>query len=96
MRSVALKSLEDQVTVYVNLAKGGETVLITEQDHVIAELTPPHEARRLFGDNLALAEAVRKGWITPAGLISEEPPLRLPVAPLQELLRELEEERADR
>ena len=96
MRSVALKTLEDQVTAYVNLAKKGETVLITEQDHVIAESTPPDEARRLFGDNPALAEAVRKGWITPAELVSEEPPARLPVAPLQELLRELDEERADR
>jgi len=81
MRSVALKTLEDEVTAYVNLAKKGETVLITEQDHVIAELTPPAEARRVFGDNPALAEAIGKGWITPAELVSEEPPARLPVAP---------------
>lgn len=96
MRSVALKSLEDQVTAYVNLAKEGETVLITEQDHVIAELTPPHEARGSLRDNPALVEAVRKGWITPAEVVSNEPPPRLPVAPLEELLRELDEERADR
>lgn len=96
MRAVALKSLEDQVTAYVNLAKGGETFLITEQGHVIAELTPPHEARGSLRDNPALAEAVRKGWITPAELVSNEPPPRLPVAPLEELLRELDEERADR
>jgi len=59
-------------------------------------MTPPHEARSPFGDNPALAEAVRKGWITPAEVTSEEPPPRLPVAPLEELLRELDEERADR
>jgi antitoxin (DNA-binding transcriptional repressor) of toxin-antitoxin stability system len=97
MRSVALKTLEDQVTEYVSLARKGETVLITDQDHVIAELTPPREARRdPLVDNPALAEAVRMGWIAPAEIVSSEPPPRLPVAPLSELLQELDEDRADR
>jgi hypothetical protein len=43
-----------------------------------------------------LAEAVRKGWITPAEVVSEEPPPRLPVASVKELLQELAEDRADR
>jgi len=46
--------------------------------------------------NPALAEAVRVGWITPAEVVSSEPPLRLPVAPLKDLLQELDEDRADR
>jgi antitoxin (DNA-binding transcriptional repressor) of toxin-antitoxin stability system len=97
MRSVALKTLEGQVTEYVGMAQRGETVLITDQNHIIAELTPPREARRdPLVDNPALAEAVRVGWITPAEIVSSEPPPRLPVAPLRELLRELEEDRADR
>lgn len=97
MRSVALKTLEGQVTEYVSLAQRGETVLITDQDHIIAELTPPREARRdPLRDNPALAEAVRIGWITPAEIVSAEPPSRLPVAPLSELLKELDEDRADR
>jgi antitoxin (DNA-binding transcriptional repressor) of toxin-antitoxin stability system len=94
MRSVALKTLESQVTEYVGLAQRGETVLITDQDHIIAELTPPREAQRdPLVDNPALAEAVRVGWITPAELVSGEPPPRLPVAPRRELLQELDEER---
>jgi antitoxin (DNA-binding transcriptional repressor) of toxin-antitoxin stability system len=97
MRSVALKTLESQVSEYVSLAQGGETVLITDQDHIIAELTPPREARRdPLTYNPALAEAVRVGWITPAEIVSSVPPPRLPVAPLRELLRELGEDRADR
>jgi antitoxin (DNA-binding transcriptional repressor) of toxin-antitoxin stability system len=95
MRSVALKTLGDQVTAYVDLAKNGEPVLITDQDHVIAELIPPRAESRLFEKNPALAEAVRRGWLTPAEIISEEPPPRLPVASLHELLRELDEERSD-
>jgi antitoxin (DNA-binding transcriptional repressor) of toxin-antitoxin stability system len=97
MRSVALKTLEGQVTEYVGLAQRGETVLITDQDHIVAELTPPREARRdPLVENPALAEAVRVGWITPAEVVSSEPPPRLPVAPLRELLQELDEDRADR
>jgi antitoxin (DNA-binding transcriptional repressor) of toxin-antitoxin stability system len=97
MRSVALKTLEGQVSEYVNLAQRGETVLITDQDHIIAELTPPRETRRdPLVDNPSLAEAVRMGWITPAEFVSDEPPPRRPVAPLNELLKELDEDRADR
>jgi antitoxin (DNA-binding transcriptional repressor) of toxin-antitoxin stability system len=97
MRSVALKTLEGQVTEYVGLAQRGETVLITDQDHIIAELTPPREARRdPWVDNPALADAVQNGWITPAEIVTDEPPPRLPVAALRELLQELDEDRTDR
>lgn len=95
MRSVALKTLEDQVKEYVDLAKEGETVLITDQDRVIAELNPPRETRNPFVQNPALAEAVRQGWITPAETLSDEPPPRLPIAPFRELLAEIDEDRAD-
>lgn len=97
MRSVALKTLEGQVTEYVSLAQRGETVLITDQDPIIAELTSPRETRRdPLVDNPALAEAVRSGWLTPAEIVSDEPPPRLPVAPLKDLLQELDEDRTDR
>jgi antitoxin (DNA-binding transcriptional repressor) of toxin-antitoxin stability system len=97
MRSVALQTLEGRVTEYVSLAQRGETVLITDQDHIIAELIPPREARRdPLVDNPSLADAVRSGWLTPAETVSDEPPPRLPVATLKELLQELDEDRADR
>lgn len=96
MRAVALKNLEREVHELVHLAEKGETVLITEHDRVIAELNPPREAQSPFLTNPALAEAVRKGWITPARDVSAEPPPRLPVAPTKELLEELDRDRADR
>jgi antitoxin (DNA-binding transcriptional repressor) of toxin-antitoxin stability system len=96
MRSVALKTLETQVHELVHLAEKGGTVLITEHDRVIAELSPPREAQGPFLTNPALAEAVRKGWITPAPDLSEAPPPRHPVAPTKELLEELDADRADR
>ncbi|HYX22854.1 MAG TPA: prevent-host-death protein [Thermoanaerobaculia bacterium] len=97
MRAVALKTLETQVSEYVHLAEEGETVLITDQDRVVAELIPFRQAvGGPFADNPALSEAVRKGWITPAEVVSDEPPPRLPVASVKELLKELDEDRADR
>lgn len=96
MRAVALKTLETQVSDYVHLAENGETVLITNQDRVVAELIPFRQTPNPFADNPALAEAVRRGWITPAEVVSTEPPPRLPVASVKELLKELDEDRADR
>jgi antitoxin (DNA-binding transcriptional repressor) of toxin-antitoxin stability system len=96
MRAVALKTLERQVNELVHLAEKGETVLITEHDRVIAELNPPREVQSPFITNAALADAVRKGWITPAGDESGEPPPRHPIAVTKELLEELDADRADR
>jgi len=72
-----------------------EELEITERPTL--ELRPAREARRdPLIDNPNLAEAVRVGWITPAEIVSDEPPPRLPVAPLRELLLELDEDQADR
>jgi antitoxin (DNA-binding transcriptional repressor) of toxin-antitoxin stability system len=96
MRSVGLKTLKNRLSEYVRLAAGGETVLVTDRDRVVAELVPPRPDReRRVGDAL-LAEAMRKGWITAPLTVQEGPPPRRPVAPLADLMRELDEDRADR
>jgi antitoxin (DNA-binding transcriptional repressor) of toxin-antitoxin stability system len=59
MCTVALTTLEGQASEYVHLAERGETVLITDQDRVIAELAPHRKARNLLADNPALAEKKR-------------------------------------
>jgi antitoxin (DNA-binding transcriptional repressor) of toxin-antitoxin stability system len=93
MRAVGLKVLKNKLSEYVRVAAGGETVLITDRDRVVAELVPPRLGRAEMLDDAALAEAVREGWLTPP-LLSAGPPLAgTPVAPLRTLLDEL---RADR
>lgn len=52
--------------------------------------------KRLLTDNPALARGVRDDWPTPPTLRTKGPPPRLPVAPTEELLRALDEDRADR
>ncbi len=93
MRSVGVKTLKNKLSEYVRLASQGETVLVTDRDRVVAELVPPTPGRSPLLSDALLAEAVRRGWITPPVLPPGDPPPRLPVAPLTELLHELEADR---
>jgi antitoxin (DNA-binding transcriptional repressor) of toxin-antitoxin stability system len=96
MHAVGLKALKNRLSEYVRLAARGETVLVTDRERVVAEIVPPREGRSLLVADAKLAEAVRRGWVTPPLLDSPEPPPRLPVAELRDLLRELEGDRSDR
>jgi antitoxin (DNA-binding transcriptional repressor) of toxin-antitoxin stability system len=94
MRAVALKTLRSKLSEYIHLAQGGETVLVTERDRVIARLVPPLTERAGSGES-GLAEAVQKGWITLQARREGTPP-RIPTAPWKELSRELDQDRDDR
>jgi len=97
MRAVGLKVLKNRLSEYVRLAASGETVLVTDRDRVVAELGPPREGRSPLLADARLAEAVRRGWITPALLTGDEPPPpRKPVTSFRDLLAELERDRAER
>jgi antitoxin (DNA-binding transcriptional repressor) of toxin-antitoxin stability system len=96
MRAVGLKVLKNKLSEYVRLAAAGETVLVTDRDRVVAELVPPREGRSPILTDAVLAEAVRKGWMTPPSIVDSEPPPRAPVAPLVEILDGLNQDRAER
>ena len=96
MRSVGLKVLKNKLSEYVRLAAGGETVLVTDRDRVVAEIVPPRGGRSPFLADALLAEAVRNGWITPPTLASDVPPPRRPVMSFAELMQDLESDRQDR
>jgi antitoxin (DNA-binding transcriptional repressor) of toxin-antitoxin stability system len=96
MRSVSLKVLKNKLSEYVRLAAGGETVLVTDRDRVVAELVPPQGGSALLLADALLAEAVRDCWVTPPALVGKDPPPRKPVAPFHELMAELKTAREDR
>lgn len=96
MRTVELKDLENKLNEYVRLAAAGETILITYRDREVAELVPPRQGRSSILVDAALAEAVRKGWMTPPTIVDSEPPPRAPVGPLAEILDGLSRDRTDR
>lgn len=93
MRAVGLKVLKNKLSEYVRLAAGGETVLVTDRDRVVAELVPPRSGRTVFVADALLAQAVREGWLSPPASSQTDPPQRASVAPLNDLLRELDSDR---
>ena len=44
MRSVGFKVLKNKLSEYVRLVAGGQTILATDRDRVVAELVPPNAA----------------------------------------------------
>lgn len=96
MRVVGLEALKNKLNEYVRLALGGETVLVTDRDVVVAELIPPRDGRALGVGDTHLAELVRTGILVPPMMASSEPPPRIPVASTAEILEEVARDRADR
>ena len=96
MRAVGIKVLKNKLSEYVRLASSGETVLVTDRDQVVAELGPPRPGRTTILSDALLAEAVRSGWLTPPALPGEGPPPRVACTSADEILAELEGDRADR
>lgn len=96
MRSVGIKVLKNKLSEFVRIAAGGETVLVTDRDRVVAELIPPREGRSALVDDALLAEALRRGWLTAPLMRDEQPPPRLSVARFDELMTELRDDRGDR
>ena len=95
MRAVGLKVLKNRLSEYVRLAASGETVLVTDRDRVVAELVPPRENRSPWLADALLADAVREGWVSAPIMAGGGPPPRLPVAPLAQILSELDRDRSD-
>ena len=93
MRSVGLKTLKNKLSEYVRLAAGGETVLVTDREKVVAEIVPPRESRSPLLADALLADAVRRGWLTPPSLPPGTPPPPAGVAPLAQVLAELSADR---
>lgn len=96
MRAVGVKVLKNRLSEYVRLAAGGETVLVTDRDRVVAELGPPRAGRAEPLVDALLAEAVREGWIQAPLVVAEGPPPRQPVAAWKTLAREIEKDRGER
>ena len=97
MRAVGLKVLKNKLSEYVRLARSGETILVTDRDQVVAELGPPQAGRSQNAGDAVYEDLVRKGLITPAVRpLSGTPPRSSHRVPLAQLMRELDELRADR
>ena len=73
MKSVGIKVLKNKLSEYVRLASAGETILISDRDQVVAELTAPREERSPL-----MADAMKE--LKDAGLVDETTVTRTAVA----------------
>lgn len=97
MRAVAIDVLKDRLGEYVKLAADGEIVLVTDQDRVVAELSPPGGGRAERATDAVLLDLIRKGVVTPALIAGGKPlPPRHPLVPFDRLMADLDADRADR
>ena len=96
MRSVGLKVLKNRLSEFVRLAASGETVLVTDRNRVVAEIVAPRPGRNLLSEDEFMASGLREGWLTPANIPPGDPPPRRPVMTLEEILKDLDEARAER
>jgi antitoxin (DNA-binding transcriptional repressor) of toxin-antitoxin stability system len=96
MRSVGLKVLKNKLSEYVRLAAGGETILVTDRDRVVAEIVPPHSAKDSATSSPVIVRLIREGLVAPAPRPHGELPPRKPLLSLEEILKGLDEDRADR
>ena len=95
MRSVGLKILKNKLSEYVRMAAAGETVLVTDRNRVVAEIVPPQPGRKSATEDEFIARGVREGWLTPASDRSKGPLPRKPMMKFEELMKDLDESRAD-
>jgi antitoxin (DNA-binding transcriptional repressor) of toxin-antitoxin stability system len=96
MKTVGLKVLKNKLSAYVRLAASGETVLVTDRDRVVAELVPPQPEHKNLKEESIIERGVREGWIKPATVKGPLPPPPAPIMTLEELLADLDRDRADR
>ena len=96
MRKVGIKVLKNKLSEYVRLAAQGETIAITDRDRVVAQLAPPEADLRNMPPEERWAELIRRGIVTPAKRPKPPLPPRRPIMSFEQLMKELDEDRADR
>jgi antitoxin (DNA-binding transcriptional repressor) of toxin-antitoxin stability system len=96
VRAVDLKVLKNKLSEYIRLAARGETVLVTDHDRVVAEITPPAAGRAERLADAQLAALLRDGLLRPPLAPRGTVPPQKPVCPTEEVLAELAHDREER
>ena len=97
MQFVGIKALKNKLSEYIRAAAAGENVLVTDRGRVVAEVVAPRVRADASPAEQKVGELIRQGHLTPATLPpTARLPRRKPVAELSEVMRDLDESRADR
>jgi prevent-host-death family protein len=99
MKAVGIKELKARLSEYIRLVKGGDTILVTERNEVVAELRPARRQQPVREDledvldGLAQAGTITRSSL-PKGKWTWRPKgLGLPPGTAQALLDELRSDR---
>lgn len=96
MQTVGVKALKNRLSEYLRVAATGETVVVTDRGRAVAEIIAPRVPADASAAEAKLGELVRQGLMTPAPCVLRGRPRRMPLAPRDELMQELEADRAGR
>lgn len=97
MRTVTAEQLRDELDQHLALAASGETVVVEADDRgVVVEFRPARVAPPPDSDEAALARLVAEGVMTPATAPKGTIPPHFELVGFEQLMRELDEDRADR
>jgi prevent-host-death family protein len=97
MQAVGIKALKNKLSEYLRAVAAGETVLVTDRGRVVAELVPPRVREDASPAERKMGELIRAGLVRPSRVSAKARlPRRKPVAKLAEVMRELDQGRADR
>lgn len=65
MKAVGVKQLKGRLSEYLRLVRGGETILVTDRDEVVAELRPARrQAASASSIEAALESLAERGEVT--------------------------------
>lgn len=95
MEKVSISTLKDQLSAYLKKVKAGQTLVVTDRNEPVAQLTP---VVRTESDDQRIARLIEQGIVTPPThppLSIEEIRRRRPVVPGAGVLDALLEERRE-
>jgi antitoxin (DNA-binding transcriptional repressor) of toxin-antitoxin stability system len=99
VKSVGIKQLKARLSEYVRMARGGETILVSDRDEVVAELGPARrQSPAPYSTDALLDRLAQAGQVTRAARGKSQRPwspksLGLPKETVDRLLDELREDR---
>ena len=97
MQTTGIKNLKNDLSRYIRAAEAGEIVQVTDRGRVIAEISPPRAPLGQTEPERQWALLIAKGLVTPAKIRQGTPmPPTEPIMSFEELMRDLDESRADR
>ena len=97
MQTVGIKVLKNDLSRYIRAAEAGEIVQVTDRGRVVAEISRPRAPEGQTEAERQMALMIAEGIVTPARVHFSTPlPPTEPIMSFEELMRDLDESRADR